>query len=431
LAKTQEEADKAIGVPGVSVDLLSKIRGGDIYVDQGIFVGCSGGTCDNISAAADILSGQSTGNGVFSMSVYPESQPTYLGLVKSGAAAELMEAGVLVREAFCGPCFGAGDTPANGELSIRHATRNFPNRDGSKPGEGQITSVALMDARSIAATAANQGKLTAADEIEVKYRKPVFFFDRGIYDKRVYRGLGKPQPETALVFGPNIKDWPPIPGLPENLLVKSISFITDPVTTTDELIPSGETSSYRSNPLRLAEFTLSRKDPQYVGRAKEAQSFEAARRNGETAEEIAGVLKKINALPGGGNLELSRLGIGSTIYARKPGDGSAREQAASCQRVLGASANLALEYATKRYRSNLINWGILPFLVDDEKALTLGDYVFFPDIKQAVQNKAASIKGFVIGSGVREIAVSLGELTGTERQVLIDGCLINYYAAGR
>jgi aconitate hydratase len=413
------------------VDLLSKIRGGDIYVDQGIIVGCSGGTFDNINAAADILAGRSTGNGAFTMSVYPESQPTYLELVKNGAVAKLMETGALVREAFCGPCFGAGDTPANGELSIRHATRNFPNRDGSKPGEGQIASVALMDARSIAATAANQGKLTAADEIEVNYRRPAFFFDSGIYRKRVYKGLGKPQADTELIFGPNIKDWPPIPALPENLLVKIISFITDPVTTTDELIPSGETASYRSNPLRLAEFTLSRKDPQYVGKAKEVQGFEAQRQSGGTAEEIAEALKKIKTLPGRGDLELSRLGIGSTIYARKPGDGSAREQAASCQRVLGASANLALEYATKRYRSNLINWGILPFLAGDEKALNLGDYVFFPDIKKAVREEAVSIKAFVIGNGVTEIAVSLGELTGTERQILIDGCLINYYSTGK
>jgi aconitate hydratase len=289
-----------------------------------------------------------------------------------------------------------------------------------------------MDARSIAATAANQGKLTAADEIEVNYSRPVFFFDAGIYNKRVYKGLEKPRPETELIFGPNIKDWPPMPALPENLLVKIISFITDPVTTTDELIPSGETSSYRSNPLRLAEFTLSRKDPGYVGRAKEVQALEARRQGGQAAEEIAEALKKIKTLPGQGDLALSRLGIGSAIYARKPGDGSAREQAASCQRVLGASANLALEYATKRYRSNLINWGILPFLVADEKALRPGDYVFFPDIKKAVAEKTASIKGFVItGGGAAEITASLGELTDTERQILIDGCLINYYAAGK
>jgi aconitate hydratase len=430
-AGVEAEANKAIGVPGIKIDLLSKIRGGDIYVDQGVIVGCSGGTFDNIMAAAEILSGKSIGNGAFSLSVYPESQPTYLELVKNGAAAKLMSAGALMREAFCGPCFGAGDTPANGELSIRHATRNFPNRDGSKPGEGQISSVALMDARSIAATAANQGRLTPALEVDPGGGKPVFSFDRGIYDKRVYSGLGKPQPETALVFGPNIKDWPAIPALPENVLVKVISFITDPVTTTDELIPSGETSSYRSNPLRLAEFTLSRKDPGYVGKAKEVQGFEKRRQKGEAAEEIAKVLKKIKTIPGCEDMDLSRLGIGSLIYARKPGDGSAREQAASCQRVLGASANLALEYATKRYRSNLINWGLLPFLTGDEKALSLGDYIFFPGIKKAVMEKTDPIKGFVAGDGMREITVSLGELTETERQILIEGCLINYYSAGK
>jgi aconitate hydratase len=428
-AATEEEALRTAGAPGLKADLRSKIRGGNIVVDQGIIVGCSGGTFDNISAAADILAGKSIGSGAFSMSVYPESQPTYLELVKNGAAARLMSAGVLMREAFCGPCFGAGDTPANGELSIRHATRNFPNRDGSKPGDGQIAFVALMDARSIATTAANQGKLTAADEIETNDKRPAFFFDSGIYDKRVYRGLGRPQPEMELIFGPNIKDWPKMPALPENLLIKIISFITDPVTTTDELIPSGETSAYRSNPLRLAEFTLSRKDPGYVGRAKEVQVFETRWQEGEAAEEIAEVLKKTSAIPGGGDIERSRLGIGSAIYARKPGDGSAREQAASCQRVLGASANLALEYATKRYRSNLINWGILPFLVTDEKALHPGDYIFFPEIKKAVAEKNEAVRGFVIGSGFAEITASLGELTDTERQILIDGCLINYYAA--
>jgi aconitate hydratase len=427
-AQTEAEANKAIGVPGIKLDLQSKICGKDILLDQGLIVGCSGGTFDNISAAADILAGKSIGNGVFSMSVYPESQPTYLALVKNGTVAKLMEAGIVVREAFCGPCFGAGDTPANGELSARHATRNFPNRDGSKPGDGQIASVALMDARSIAATAANQGRLTAADELDVNYGKPVFFFDSGIYRKRVYDGLGKALPETELVFGPNIKDWPKMPALPENLLVKIISFITDPVTTTDELIPSGETSSYRSNPLRLAEFTLSRKDPQYVENAKAVLAFETERQNNKAAEEIAAVLKKI---PGLGDSALSRIGIGSTIYARKPGDGSAREQAASCQRVLGASANLALEYATKRYRSNLINWGILPFLVADEKALHPGDYVFFPEIKKAVAEKNDAIKALVIGGGgVSEITVSLGALTDAERQILIDGCLINYYSTG-
>ncbi|MDR2478552.1 MAG: hydratase, partial [Treponema sp.] len=324
--------------------------------------------------------------------------------------------------------FGAGDTPANGELSIRHATRNFPNREGSRPGEGQIASVALMDARSIAATAINGGRITAATEIDIPFGKYKFFFDKGIYGKRVYNGSGKPLGETELVFGPNIRDWPAMPALPENLLIKIVSFITDPVTTTDELIPSGETSSYRSNPLRLAEFTLSRKDSAYVGRAKELRSFEEQRRSGIAAAEIAAALEKIRAIDGFSALELSGFGIGSAIYARKPGDGSAREQAASCQRVLGASANFALEYATKRYRSNLINWGILPFVIKNEKALKNGDYIFFPNIAQALREEAETITGHVLGETTAAIGVTLGELTGAERRILIDGCLINHYA---
>jgi aconitate hydratase len=359
--------------------------------------------------------------------VYPESQPVYLELVKNGAAETFLSAGVLMREAFCGPCFGAGDTPANGELSIRHATRNFPNREGSKPNEGQIALVALMDARSIAATAINGGRITAATELDVPLGRYQFYFDRGIYDKRVYDGSGKPQSATQLVFGPNIRDWPAMPALPENLLVKIVSFITDPVTTTDELIPSGETSSYRSNPLRLAEFTLSRKDPAYVGRAKDVQAIEEKRRAGTAGEEVVALLKQIQAVPGCAGLSAKDFYIGSAIFARKPGDGSAREQAASCQRVLGASANLALEYATKRYRSNLINWGILPFVITDESAFTLGDYIFFPGVKKAVQEKTTTIKGYVLGKSV-EVAATLGELTDPERQILIDGCLINHYA---
>jgi aconitate hydratase len=335
-----------------------------------------------------------------------------------------------MREAFCGPCFGAGDTPANGELSIRHATRNFPNREGSKPNEGQIASVALMDARSIAASAVNGGRITAATEIDVTVGKYKFFFDRGVYDKRVYNGTGKPQPETELVFGPNIRDWPAMPALPENLLVKIASFISDPVTTTDELIPSGETSSYRSNPLRLAEFTLSRRDPAYVQRAKDIQALEEKRCG--TGEEISALHKQIQMLPGCAGMGLSDFTIGSAIFARKPGDGSAREQAASCQRVLGASANFALEYATKRYRSNLINWGILPFVITDETTLSLGAYVFFPGIKKAVREKAAVITGYVFGENRAqqpvEITVSLGDLTDPERQILTAGCLINHYA---
>jgi aconitate hydratase len=428
LAQTEEEGLKALGVTNLNLNLKTKYRNGGIWAEQAVIAGCSGGIFDNIMAAADIVKDKSIGNDNFTMSVYPESQPVYLELVKNGAAETFLSAGVLVREAFCGPCFGAGDTPANGELSIRHATRNFPNREGSKPNEGQIALVALMDARSIAATAINGGRITAATELDVPLGKYQFFFDRGIYDKRVYDGSGKPSSETQLVFGPNIRDWPAMPALPENLLIKIVSFITDPVTTTDELIPSGETSSYRSNPLRLAEFTLSRKDPAYVARAKDVHAIEEKRHAGTAGEEVAALLKQIQAVPGCAGLSAKDFYIGSAIFARKPGDGSAREQAASCQRVLGASANLALEYATKRYRSNLINWGILPFVVTDESAFALGDYIFFPSVKKAVQEKTAAIKGYVLGKSV-EVAATLGELTDPERQILVDGCLINHYAS--
>ncbi|MCL2411382.1 MAG: hydratase [Treponema sp.] len=413
-AKTEED-NKSYGL---NLGLGMKCRDGGVWAEQAIIAGCAGGIFENIMAASDILKGASIGNNNFTMSVYPESQPTYLELVKNGAVETFMKAGVLVREAFCGPCFGAGDTPANNELSVRHVTRNFLNREGSKPNDGQIASVALMDARSIAATAINGGKITSAAELDFNFGKHKFFFDKTIYDKRAYNGIGNPKPQTELVFGPNIKDWPKMPALAENLLVKVVSFITDPVTTTDELIPSGETSSYRSNPLKLAEFTLSRKDPDYVGRAKEVQELGCQ----------PFVLEQIKNIEGCSNIEFSGIGIGSAIYARKPGDGSAREQAASCQRVLGGSANFALEYATKRYRSNLVNWGILPFVISKESDLTLGTYVFFPDIKAAVQGKKENITGFVLGETISEITVTLGELTDTERQILIDGCLINYYA---
>ncbi|MDR1838132.1 MAG: hydratase, partial [Treponema sp.] len=397
-AKIEEENKSS----GVSLNLGVKYHDGGVWAEQAIIAGCSGGIFSNIMAAADILKGASIGSGNFTMSVYPESQPTYLELVKNGAVETFMKAGVLVREAFCGPCFGAGDTPANNELSIRHVTRNFPNREGSKPGDGQIASVALMDARSIAATAINGGKITAATEIDAKFGKYKFFFDKSIYDKRVYNGVGKALVEKELTFGPNIKDWPKMPSLPENLLIKVVSFITDPVTTTDELIPSGETSSYRSNPLKLAEFTLSRKDPSYVKRAKEVAKFEEKRQGGSTDGEASSALEKIKGIDGCSGIALSAVGIGSVIFARKPGDGSAREQAASCQRVLGASANLALEYATKRYRSNLINWGILPFLSTDESALSNDSWIFFPGIKEAVKQKKESIPGFVLGDTVKE-----------------------------
>ena len=421
----QEKANKQI--TGATLDLVSKVRGGDIWVDQGIVAGCSGGTFDNVVAVADILRGKSCGNGTFTMSVYPGSMPAYIELMKNGALTDIASAGAIIRECFCGPCFGAGDTPANGEFSIRHTTRNFPNREGSKPGEGQMAGVALMDARSIAATAVNGGKLTAATELDVNYSTPKYFFDKSVYDKRVYNGFGKPEPEHELKMGPNIKDWPVQPELSDDLLVKVVSYIDDPVTTTDELIPSGETSSFRSNPLRLAEFALSRKDPAYVGRAKDVHAIEVARENGEELpEEVKAVyeaLAKVVAVDPKGTV------IGSTIYANKPGDGSAREQAASCQRVLGAAANLAKEYATKRYRSNCINWGMAPLLVENENDYALGDWVFVPGIRKAILEGTKSFDAYVVkGDGsVKKVSVSTGDLTPDERQIIADGCLINYY----
>lgn len=430
LAKIEKDAVKVFDTPGLNLSLRGKLRGGEFFVDQGIICGCAGGTYDNIMAAAGILDGKSTGCGSFTMSVYPGSQPIYLDLLRKGAAERLMSAGAILRSAFCGPCFGAGDTPASGEFSIRHTTRNFPNREGSKPREGQISYVALMDARSIAATAINGGKLTSAADIDADYDVPKFYFDRGVYSKRVYDGTGRPDPAAELFFGPNIKEWPRIPRLMDDALIKIVTCITDPVTTTDELIPSGETSSFRSNPLRLAEFTLSRKDPEYVGRAKAVKEAEDLREAGGSPEdlaEIAGVFKKIRAIKGFENIDSRNVEIGSAIYANKPGDGSAREQAASCQRVLGALANLAREYATKRYRSNLINWGMLPLLVSDEKALGNGGYIFLPGIKRAIEEKAETIRGYVIGEQIAGIELTLGSLTDEERKILVSGCLINYY----
>ena len=414
------------------MDLMSKLHSdGNIYVDQGIIAGCSGGTFENLCIAANILKGKSCGNGAFSLSVYAGSMPTYLELLKDGKITDLAAAGAIIKECFCGPCFGAGDTPANGEFSIRHTTRNFPNREGSKPGEGQMAAVALMDARSIAATAANGGKLTAATDLaEADYTVPKYFFNKEVYDKRVYNGWGKAEPETELRFGPNIKDWPKMPFLTKDLLVKVCAYITDPVTTTDELIPSGETSSYRSNPERLSEFTLSRRVPEYVGRSKVLRQEERDREAGKTlSPEVMAVyaaLKKagIEAAP-------QETGIGSSFFANMPGDGSAREQAASCQRVLGASANFAKQYATKRYRSNCINWGIIPFLVKNPEIFALNDYVFIPNIKENVLQDADDFKAYAINKDgkVTEFTVSLGELTEAERQIIVDGCLINYYKA--
>ena len=413
----------------VKMDLVSKVAAdGSIRVDQGVVAGCSGGTFENVCAVAQILKGKNCGDGVFRISVYPDSMPTYLELVKNGAVADIVSAGGIFRECFCGPCFGAGDTPANGEFSIRHTTRNFPNREGSKPGEGQISAVALMDARSIAATAANGGVLTAASEIlDEPLPTPAYHFDQEIYRKRVYNGWGKAEPDYALKFGPNIKDWPEQPALSEDLLLKISSYITDPVTTTDELIPSGETSSYRSTPLRLAEFTLSRKDPAYVGRAKAVKALDDARKAGSLPAEVQAVYDALAAA--GVTADGRAANIGSAIFANKPGDGSAREQAASCQRVLGGAANFACEYATKRYRSNCINWGMLPFLVENPEVLQLDGYVFVPGVRKALLEAADTMTGYAVSPDgtVTPLTLRLGALTDDERQILADGCLINYY----
>ena len=410
--------------------LQDKVVDGKLYVDQGIIAGCAGGGFENICAAADILKGSSIGADAFTLSVYPASTPIYMELAKNGVLADLLATGAVVKTAFCGPCFGAGDTPANNAFSIRHTTRNFPNREGSKIQNGQISSVALMDARSIAATAANKGFLTSAEEYTGDYTNQKYFFDKTIYDNRVFDSKGIADPSVEIQFGPNIKDWPKMAALADNLVLKVVSEIHDPVTTTDELIPSGETSSYRSNPLGLAEFTLSRKDPAYVGRAKEIQKAQQAIQDGkcpvEAVPELKAVLDVIHKdFPEVGK---DNLGVGSTIFAVKPGDGSAREQAASCQKVLGGWANIANEYATKRYRSNLINWGMLPFLIQEgELPFKNGDYLFFPEIRKAVEEKAEVIKGYVAGEdSLKEFEVTLGELTDDEREIILKGCLINY-----
>ncbi len=414
----------------VPYTLRDKVVDGKLYVDQGIIAGCAGGGFENICAAADILKGKSIGADAFTLSVYPASTPIYMELAKNGVLANLLETGAVVKTAFCGPCFGAGDTPANNAFSIRHTTRNFPNREGSKIQNGQISSVALMDARSIAATAANKGFLTSAEEYAGGYTGQKYFFDKTIYENRVFDSKGVADPSVEIQFGPNIKDWPKMSALPENLIVKVVSEIHDPVTTTDELIPSGETSSYRSNPLGLAEFTLSRKDPAYVGRAKEVQIAQKAIEEGKCPAEALPELKPVMEVIKKSYPQVSKenLGVGSTIFAVKPGDGSAREQAASCQKVLGGWANVANEYATKRYRSNLINWGMLPFLIQEGKLpFVNGDYLFFPEIRQSVENKADVIKGYVVGQeGLKEFEVTLGELTDDEREIILKGCLINY-----
>ena len=424
------EKKAAVSLDGaVEFTLKNKVRDGKLLVDQGIIAGCAGGGFENICAAADIMKGTYIGSDGFTLSVYPASMPVYMELIKNGCAATLLETGAVMKTAFCGPCFGAGDTPANNAFSIRHSTRNFPNREGSKLQNGQISSVALMDARSIAATAANKGILTAATEFDGEIYKYQYHYDANIYANRVFDSKGVADPSVEIQFGPNIKDWPAMTQLPENLVLRVVSEIHDPVTTTDELIPSGETSSYRSNPLGLAEFTLSRKDPAYVGLAKDIQTAQKAVMEGKCPVEAKPELKEIMAVirksypeTGEGNI-----GFGSTIFAVKPGDGSAREQAASCQKVLGGWANIANEYATKRYRSNLINWGMLPFLIEKgELPFKNKDYLFFPGIRKAVEEKADEIKAYRVGDELTEFTLKLGELTDEERQIILKGCLINY-----
>ena len=445
LGTVEEEARKQFGKAAEGLQLRAKIHDGGVWTDQGVIAGCAGGSFENCVLASAILDGQSTGNGAFSLSVYPASEPQSLALVRNGAAAKLMAAGAIIKNAFCGPCFGAGDTPAHGALSIRHSTRNFPNREGSKPGNGQASAVALMDARSIAATAANGGKLTPATDLdwtEARLQPDLTYdFDAKLYARRVYNGYNQPKPETELKLGPNITDWPRMSPLTEHLLLKVASVITDPVTTTDELIPSGETSSLRSNPLRLSEFTLSRKDPAYVGRAKATQALEKTRLENpadasllDTVRTLCAALKTADAdvyaqICGA---SLADTGIGSTIFALKPGDGSAREQAASCQKVLGGWANLAAEYATKRYRSNLINWGMLPLIADAALAQQLHeeDVLVLPHIRKAVAESQEQIQGWLLpadGGAARPLTFSLSGLTNDERQIILDGCLINFY----
>ncbi|HCR99272.1 MAG TPA: hydratase [Lachnospiraceae bacterium] len=433
LHDVEERAKVSFG-ERVQVDLTRKVHDGKLLVDQGIIAGCAGGGFENLCAAADILDGADIGSDEFTMSVYPASMPIYAELVKNGAMTKFVDAGVVIKTCFCGPCFGAGDTPANNAFSIRHSTRNFPNREGSKVQNGQIASVALMDARSIAATAANKGYLTGADKIDARIGEYRYFFDSAIYEKRVFDSKGTADPTQEVVLGPNIKDWPAMVPLTDNLLLRVVSEIHDPVTTTDELIPSGETSSYRSNPLGLAEFTLSRKDPEYVGRAKAVRAFEEAREEGGAALDKlmdgAADLKKAwdRIVSRYEDATWENTGIGSTIFAVKPGDGSAREQAASCQKVLGGWANIANEYATKRYRSNLINWGMIPFIIPAGD-LPFGnlDYIFLPGIRQAIESKTSDIRACAVtDDGLKEFALTIGDLTDHEREIILDGCLINY-----
>ena len=430
LHEVELEAIKIGGEAGKGLRLLDKIENGKLRVSQGIIAGCAGGTYSNVMEAAHILKGHSTGFDEFNLNVYPSSQPVFIETTRNGAVADLMESGSVVKTAFCGPCFGAGDTPSNNGLSIRHTTRNFPNREGSKPGSGQMSAVALMDARSVAATARNKGFLTPATEFADDYIVPEYNYDDTIYKNRVYQGFGEAREDSALVYGPNIKDWPEMTALTDNILLKVCSKILDEVTTTDELIPSGETSSYRSNPLGLAEFTLSRRDPEYVGRSKAVDVIEKSRRKGEDIlkdnTELAKIFDKIKTIPGFADIVANETEIGSMIYAKKPGDGSAREQAASCQRVIGGLANIAKEYATKRYRSNVMNWGMLPFLLDSEPDFEVGDYIFVPNIKKHLRGDMSKIPAYIIGENIKEISLSIAEMTDAEKSIVEAGSLINY-----
>ena len=430
LHEVELEAIKIGGEAGKGLRLLDKIENGKLRVSQGIIAGCAGGTYSNVMEAAHILKGHSTGFDEFNLNVYPSSQPVFIETTRNGAVADLMESGAVVKTAFCGPCFGAGDTPSNNGLSIRHTTRNFPNREGSKPGSGQMSAVALMDARSVAVTARNKGFLTPATEFADDYIVPEYNYDDTIYKNRVYQGFGEAREDSALVYGPNIKDWPEMTALTDNILLKVCSKILDEVTTTDELIPSGETSSYRSNPLGLAEFTLSRRDPEYVGRSKAVDVIEKSRRKGEDIlkdnTELTKIFDKIKTIPEFADIVANETEIGSMIYAKKPGDGSAREQAASCQRVIGGLANIAKEYATKRYRSNVMNWGMLPFLLDSEPDFEVGDYIFVPNIKKHLRGDMSKIPAYIIGENIKEISLSIAEMTDAEKSIVEAGSLINY-----
>ena len=426
LHEVEDEAKKLIKNPDLHLNLWEKVHDGALYADQGTIAGCSGGTYSNIMEASYLLDGKGTGQDVFNLSVYPSSQPVMMELVRKGAIEKLIASGATIRTAFCGPCFGAGDTPAHGQLAVRHTTRNFPNREGSKPGNGQLASVALMDARSIAATAANGGRITAADELGYEYQCPEYHYDPVSYEQRVYQGFQKENPEKELVCGPNIKDWPELPELNKHMLLKVCAYITDPVTTTDELIPSGETGSFRSNPMGLAEFTLSRRVPEYVGKAKTVMNYEKERKAGNCPKEVKKVIEKLRTIEGYENIADETIDLSSTIYAVKPGDGSAREQAASCQRVLLGGANITVEYATKRYRSNLINWGLVPFVLNEEATFADDDYIFVPDIKDVLDTDMKEIKAYVLGEQIRPLSLTIEPLTEEEKEIIRCGSLINY-----